>query len=198
MRYHVPEAYSDPHIVPPEFLGPFGVPTLGWLAQDAASALNLQPLESREQTVLQDAARGVLVMETAFNLGISHDAVERTRASATARLLGTSILHAVRIGIEIGIVPTEHPKPGQTIPYVHGQNVETFDLLSRGYTTKQVAKLQGIRSATVHSRMKPVYRELGVKGLVLTTTTGYDTGLLHHLTLRQQLPADDPILSAIA
>ena len=193
-RYEVPEEYADRHVVPLEYLGPLDIPTLGWLAHNASTIA----LGEREQIVLNDAAYGIEIAQTAKTLKRSHDVVEQCRADITSLLLGTSILHTARIGIEADLIPIHYPKPGQTIPRARGQNVQTFDLLSRGYKTEQVGILLDIQPATVYSRMKPIFKELGVKGLLLATTTGYKTGLLHHLTPRQRLLANDPVLTAIA
>lgn len=191
MRFVIPPEYSDPAEVPPEFLGPGGVPTLGWLAE-RATTIRLEP---EEHYILSQAAYGVPVSETAEQMDLSHDRVEVRRADVTSLLLGTSILHAARIGLEVGMVAYDKPKPGSPIPVVQGENVETYDLLSRGYKTEEVAALQGIRKATVHSRMKLVYAALKKRGILPTTTAGYRSGLLRPLSPQERLPHNDPILA---
>jgi len=197
MRFAIPPEYSDRTVVPEEYLGPLGIPTLGWLANEAAFIT----LVAEDEHILKGSAAGLKIPDIAaflkanYGTTFSHDAIERRRDKISSDLLATCILHAGRIAIEAGIVPVDHPKPGQIIPDVLPQNVETLDLLSRGYTPAQVAKLQGIQPPTVHSRTKPIYRALEVNDITLATIRAYPAGLLHHLTPRQRLPADDPVLA---
>lgn len=131
MRFAIPPEYSDRQEVPLEFLGPGGIPTLGWLADRAAGI----HLEAEEQYILSQAAYGVPISETADQMDLSHDRVEARRADVSSLLLATSILHASRIGLEIGMVAYDKPQPGSPVPEILGDNTETFDLLSRGYRT---------------------------------------------------------------
>lgn len=62
------------------------------------------PLSPRETQVLQCAARGMCIKQTAETLGIDHFTVRDHRKSLFKRIQARNIAHAVAIGMSQGVI----------------------------------------------------------------------------------------------
>ena len=168
--------------IPPEFMGPFGVPKLPWLV---ASAKNMILPDAGISLVWQ-RSEGFTEEEVARRAGQARRSFFTSQTELYGLIGAAGAAHAMRILIEAEQVVIEPESPGSP-DLLNTHEKEALEFISRGYSVAQAAALMQAATGLLVTRdavkhlLHSSYAKLEARSRPQYVRRAYETKVLERM-----------------